>query len=75
MKMVEVPAKEVWRPQYLMKLLMARKDLETKCSDDSEISKIIDSLCSKLILATSGCTLGDLDTPKMSLVLQHLNIY
>ena len=46
MKRVEVPDKEGWRPQYLMKLLMARKELDTKCSDVSEISKLIESLCS-----------------------------
>ena len=44
-KRVEVPDKEGWRPQYLMKLLMARKELDTKCSDVSEISKLIESLC------------------------------
>ena len=45
-KRVEVPAREEWRLQYLSMLLMARKELEMKCSDVQEVSHLIDSLCS-----------------------------
>ena len=42
----EVPDQEKWRIIYLKKLLMARRQLESACEETSEVTALIDSLCS-----------------------------
>ena len=42
----EVPVGDGWRVQYLAKLLMARKEMQTSCLNTDEITALIESLCS-----------------------------
>ena len=41
-----VPAQEEWRLVYLMKLIAARKHMESSCEDTIEVNALIESLCS-----------------------------
>ena len=41
-----VPDNEKWRLQYLMKLVMARQQMESSCEDTDEVNSLIESLCS-----------------------------
>ena len=41
-----VPDNEKLRLQYLMKLVMARQQMESSCEDTDEVNSLIESLCS-----------------------------
>ena len=42
----DVPEHDKWRVVYLMKLLVARQQLESSCEDTSEVTTLIESLSS-----------------------------
>ena len=45
-KKVEIPSGEVWRAPYMVKLLESKKELDLMNLDTSEVSSLLDSLCS-----------------------------
>jgi hypothetical protein len=44
-KIAEVAGREGWRVQYLVKLITAKKEIETMCEPVEEIKDLIESLC------------------------------
>ena len=42
----EVPDGEQWRPQYLTKLILTRKQMKMNLEDTTDLDTLIESLCS-----------------------------
>ena len=41
----DVPDQEKWRLVYLMKLIGARQQMQSSCEDSTEVTALIESLC------------------------------
>ena len=42
---IEVPKQDFWRPRYLKKLLVERRDKYLRANSQEELQSLIDSLC------------------------------
>ena len=45
-KKSDLPEVEGWRVQFLMKLVVARREMVANCEDTKEVTDLIESLCS-----------------------------